>query len=192
MGTETVDTQYISELNAAWPLRDDPISDGDNHIRIIKAVLQNTFPEADGPQAKVVDPQLSAGSIIHHQSGKWTETDKVTIDGDGNIVSESIHTRGNVLAQSDERLKEKHSNINDALDKVKTLDTFTYLPNEHGMECGMPNIEQAGVSAQQVQAVFPQAVQQSDNGYLAVDYSRLCVLLIEAVKELSHKVENQA
>ena len=39
--------------------------------------------------------------------------------------------------------------------------------------------------------MFPQAVQQSDNGYLAVDYARLCVLLLEAVKELAHKVENQ-
>jgi hypothetical protein len=56
----------------------------------------------------------------------------------------------------------------------------------------MPYMEQAGVSAQQVQAVFPQAVQQTDNGYLAVDYTRLCVLLLEAVKELSYKVENQA
>ena len=184
--------EYIKELKKQNPARDDPISDGDNHIRMIKEVLLNTFPEADGPQAKVVDPQLSSGSVIHHQNGKWVETQAVTIDGDGNIISESIHTRGNVLAQSDERLKTKHSTIDDALDKVKTLDTFTYLPNERGMECGMPNIEQAGVSAQQVQAVFPQAVQQSDNGYLAVDYARLCVLLMEAVKELAHKVENQA
>ena len=53
-------------------------------------------------------------------------------------------------------------------------------------------MEMAGVSAQQVQAVFPQAVQQTENGYLAVDYSRLCVILLEAVKELSYKVENQA
>ena len=183
--------EYITQLKQGNPTRDDPISDGDNHIRMIKDVLKNTFPEADGPQAKVVDPQLAAGSVIHNQNGKWVETAAVTIDGDGNIVSESIHTRGNVLAQSDERLKAKHSTIDDALDKVKTLDTFTYLPNEQGVECGMPYIEQAGVSAQQVQAVFPQAVQQTDNGYLAVDYARLCVLLLEAVKELSHKVENQ-
>lgn len=189
MGVETA--TYITELKQDWPTRDDPISDGDNHICLIKKVLKETFPEANQPQASVVDPQLAAGSVIHNQNGKWIETAAVTIDGNGNIVSESIHTRGNVLAQSDERLKEKHSTIDDALDKVKTIDTFTYLPNEQGVECGMPYVEQAGVSAQQVQAVFPQAVQQTDNGYLAVDYARLCVLLLEAVKELSHKVENQ-
>ena len=184
--------EYVSQLQEVNPTRDDPISDGDNHIRMIKEALKNTFPEADGPQAKVVDPQLDNGSIIANNGGKWRENDNVQITTDGNIKCSNLHATGNVSSQSDERLKTKHSNINDALDKVKMVDTFTYLPNERGMECGMPNIEQAGVSAQQVQAVFPQAVQQSDNGYLAVDYARLCVLLLEAVKELADKVENQA
>lgn len=183
-------SDYIDGLDQTRPGMNEPISEGDDHLRLIKAVLKKTFPEANQPQAPVAYP-ATANAVIRSDGTHWIETDKVTIDPDGNIVSESIHTRGNVLAQSDERLKEKHSNINDALDKVKTLDTFTYLPNEHGVECGMPYVEQAGVSAQQVQAVFPQAVQQSDNGYLAVDYSRLCVLLIEAVKELTHKLENQ-
>jgi hypothetical protein len=184
-------SEYITGLDQTRPGMNEPISEGDDHLRLIKAVLKTTFPEANEPQAPVAYPQ-SDGSIIRSNGTRWEETDKVTIDSSGNIVSESIHTRGNVLAQSDERLKDKHSAIDDAMDKVKTLDTFTYLPNEQGVECGMPYVEQAGVSAQQVQAVFPQAVQQTDNGYLAVDYSRLCVLLIEAVKELSHKVESQA
>ena len=184
--------EYITQLQQGNPTRDDPISDGDNHIRMIKDVLKNTFPEADGPQAKVVNPELEEGSIITNNAGRWRETNNVTITPGGDIDCRNLNASGNVMSQSDERLKTKHSNVNDALDKVKTLDTFTYLPNERGMECGMLNIEQAGVSAQQVQAVFPQAVQQSDNGYLAVDYARLSVLLLEAVKELAHKVENQA
>lgn len=190
MALETA--EYVGDLQEANPTRDDPISDGDNHIRMIKEVLKNTFPEADQPQAPIAYPQLDQGSIVHNVAGKWMETDSVNIDTAGNIQCANINASGNVTSQSDERLKTKHSTIDDALDKVKTLDTFTYLPNEQGVECGMPFMEQAGVSAQQVQAVFPQAVQQTDNGYLAVDYSRLCVLLLEAVKELSHKVENQA
>ena len=64
------------------PTRDDPISDGDNHIRMIKDVLKNTFPEADGPQAKVVDPQLAAGSDhYHNQTGAMaSRRPTVTID----------------------------------------------------------------------------------------------------------------
>ena len=183
--------EYITELKKGNPTRDDPISDGDNHIRMIKEVLVSTFPEADRPQSPMAYPELEQGSIVHNIAGRWTETDSVMIDTSGNIQCANLTASGNVISQSDERLKTKHSTIDDALDKVKTLDTFTYLPNEQGVECGMPYMEQAGVSAQQVQAVFPQAVQQTDNGYLAVDYARLCVLLLEAVKELSHKVENQ-
>lgn len=35
---------YIRNLNAANPTAADPISEGDNHIRLIKSVLKNTFP----------------------------------------------------------------------------------------------------------------------------------------------------
>jgi hypothetical protein len=185
-------TDHINGLDKDWPTAQDSISSGDDHLRLIKHVLKKTFPEADRPQSPMAYPELEQFSIVHNVDGRWSETDSVTIDTSGNIACANLNASGNVISQSDERLKTKHSTIDDALDKVKTLDTFTYLPNEQGVECGMPYMEQAGVSAQQVQAVFPQAVQQTDNGYLAVDYARLCVLLLEAVKELSHKVENQA
>ena len=190
MGIET--GEFIQDLDPAWPTANDSISMGDDHLRLIKATLRATFPEADRPQSPMAYPELEQGSIVHNVAGRWAETDSVMIDTSGNIQCANLNASGNVISQSDERLKTKHSTIDDALDKVKTLDTFTYLPNEQGVECGMPYMEQAGVSAQQVQAVFPQAVQQTDNGYLAVDYSRLCVILLEAVKELAHKVENQA
>jgi len=190
MGIET--GEFITDLDPAWPTANDSISMGDDHLRLIKTVLKNTFPEAKGPQAPNYYPELAQGSIIHNVAGKWAETENVKIDTSGNITCANLTASGNVVSQSDERLKHKTAVITDALDKVKTLDTFTYVPNEEGVQCGMPYMEMAGVSAQQVQAVFPQAVQQTENGYLAVDYSRLCVILLEAVKELSYKVENQA
>jgi len=38
----------ISELDASWPLSGDPIVEGDNHLRLIKSVLQTQFPGAGG------------------------------------------------------------------------------------------------------------------------------------------------
>lgn len=35
---------FISGLNSANPTATDPISEGDNHIRLLKSVLKNTFP----------------------------------------------------------------------------------------------------------------------------------------------------
>lgn len=45
MGLET--TTYLSGLTASWPLAGDKKNQGDDHIRLIKATLQSTFPNAD-------------------------------------------------------------------------------------------------------------------------------------------------
>lgn len=39
--------QYIDTLTPEWPLGTDPQKDGDDHIRMVKQVLQNTFPNID-------------------------------------------------------------------------------------------------------------------------------------------------
>ena len=49
--------------------------------------------------------------------------------------------------------------------------------------------EDVGVVAQEIQEVLPQIVTLRDNGYLAVDYQKIVPLLIEAIKELTVKVE---
>ncbi len=55
-----------------------------------------------------------------------------------------------------------------------------------------PDEIRVGVIAQDVQAVLPEAISIIDpeNGYLAVNYTSLIPLLIEAVKTL--KTENEA
>ncbi|WP_193147876.1 phage baseplate protein [Citrobacter freundii] len=40
--------QYINTLQPDWPQGVDPEADGDDHIRMVKQVLQNTFPNMDG------------------------------------------------------------------------------------------------------------------------------------------------
>lgn|SRR5574343_505031 len=46
MGLETA--TFISELNSSWPLGTDSATEGDDHLRAIKAVLKATFPGANG------------------------------------------------------------------------------------------------------------------------------------------------
>lgn len=40
---------YINQLDAANPLGSDPIASGDDHIRLVKASVKNTFPNITGP-----------------------------------------------------------------------------------------------------------------------------------------------
>jgi len=49
MPVESPAPSYISDLNAAWPLSTDDVSEGDNHLRNIKAVLQASFVNATYP-----------------------------------------------------------------------------------------------------------------------------------------------
>jgi hypothetical protein len=39
----------VDGLNRAWPTGADSLSEADNHIRMLKSVIQNTFPNADTP-----------------------------------------------------------------------------------------------------------------------------------------------
>lgn len=39
---------YISELNPAYPPTTDPVSQADDHLRLIKAAIQTTFPSVAG------------------------------------------------------------------------------------------------------------------------------------------------
>lgn len=50
---------YIDTLDATLPLSGDPKSEGDNHLRLIKQVLQNTFPNVNGA-IQASDNQLDA------------------------------------------------------------------------------------------------------------------------------------
>ena len=105
----------------------------------------------------------------------------VKIDHVGNMV-----VTGDVTAYSDERLKENVEVIDGALAKVKQVRGVTFDRKDGNEE------RSTGVIAQELIKVLPEAVKEDDNGMLNVAYGNVVGLLIEAVKELSAKVEAQA
>lgn len=61
---------FISQLNAANPLSTDTVSQADDHLRLIKNVLKNTFPNLDAPvtaSPSVLNNPVPAGFI-----GMWS------------------------------------------------------------------------------------------------------------------------
>jgi hypothetical protein len=97
-----------------------------------------------------------------------------------------------VSGYSDDRLKTKLGNIEEALTKVRALSGFYYESNEIACELGLAYGRDVGVSAQQVLAVQPEAVTPApiDSKYLTVRYERLVPLLIEAIKELDVELQS--
>ena len=105
----------------------------------------------------------------------------------------AIYATGNITAFfSDERLKTKTGNIENALDKVCQIETLLYHANETAVELGYDaSIQEVGVTAQSVQKVQPEVVVPApvDDKYLTVRYEKLVPLLIEAIKELKAEVD---
>jgi hypothetical protein len=103
-----------------------------------------------------------------------------------------IRATNNIVAYySDDRLKTKLGNIDDALNKLMTLSGFYYEANQTAQDLGYEPIREVGVSAQQVQAVMPEVVAPApiDNKYLTVQYERLVPLIIESIKELKNQLD---
>lgn len=97
-------------------------------------------------------------------------------------VSGSITATGDITAYSDATLKSDILTIGGALDLVRNLRGVTYTRKETGKRG-------VGVIAQELAAVVPEAVQANENGLLSVAYGNLVGVLIEAIKELTVRVE---
>jgi len=111
-----------------------------------------------------------------------------------NSSSNTLSVAGDIIAfASDDRLKTNRVQLTGALDKVCSLNGFTFNFNETGGELGFPtDITYVGVSAQEVQKVLPEAVKTAaaSEDYITVQYEKIVPLLIEAIKELSDKVSD--
>ena len=99
-----------------------------------------------------------------------------------------IRATNDIIAyySSDERLKDNFKPLTGALDKVKLMGGYEFDWNSNQ---DVHEGHDIGVKAQEVQAQYPELVHERDNGYLAVDYVKLTAVLVEAVKELSAKVD---
>jgi hypothetical protein len=103
-----------------------------------------------------------------------------------------IRATGDITAgYSDDNLKTRLGNIENALDKVSAITGFYYEPNQTAQDLGYALKKEVGVSAQEVQAVLPEVVVPApvDNRYLTVHYEKLIPLLVEAIKELKAEVD---
>tara|TARA_B110000503_G_scaffold134758_1_gene214231 strand:- start:136 stop:1371 length:1236 start_codon:yes stop_codon:yes gene_type:complete len=97
---------------------------------------------------------------------------------------------------SDERLKKNIVDNNDGLNKINQIQirNFEYRPASEVTD--LPETQavdkegtQLGVIAQEIQQVLPDMVSEESTGVLSVDTGNLSWYLVNAVKELSAKVE---
>ena len=120
----------------------------------------------------------------------------------GSATAGEIRATNEITAYySDRRLKENVKVIDNAVEKVLSLNGITYTPNEVAESFGYDRtVKLVGLFADEVEAVLPEATRpapfdQDENGnsksgenYKTIQYEKLVPLLIEAIKEQQQKI----
>ena len=103
----------------------------------------------------------------------------------GLYVAGDIYATGNITAGSDARFKTNINTIENALSTVKNIRGVSY----ETIDTHRKNI---GVIAQEIEKVLPEVVltDTTENQFKSVAYGNIVGVLIEAIKELSSRVDN--
>ncbi|WP_268125332.1 tail fiber domain-containing protein [Roseivirga pacifica] len=112
-------------------------------------------------------------------------TNELEVNGHATVIS--------LTETSDKRFKQNIEVITNPIDAIKLINGIRYdwrideFPNRR-FKTG----KNIGFIAQEVQAVFPELVSESSDGYLSVSYSGMTPILVEAVKDQQETIESQA
>ncbi len=121
----------------------------------------------------------NSGRVWHGDAGQFYVDKKVIGGGDADF--------NNVYIRSDNRLKTNFRKIENALDKVDHLEGLIY-DKKSKLESEEYETTEAGLIAQTLQEVLPEAVNETD-GILNISPAATIALLVNAIKELKSKVE---
>lgn len=134
--------------------------------------------------------KAAAGSIYFYTNtgltsgNTFTETERLKIQSDGNIVASNNIYAPAYFYNSDALLKKDIEPIGNSAEKISRLNGVYFK----WKDSGTPAI---GLIAQNVETVFPEAVSVNpDTGMKSVNYAALVAPLIETVKEQQTKISD--
>ena len=205
-GTAVAD-DYIASA-ATWNDKQDALTFGIAQNNTVKVSADDV---ANGEYARFTATGLESvtatelKTALNISAGKWSDgstsgeiyydsgnvgigtddpTKKLHVEGD--IKSSGTITATNVVAVSDGTLKTNIQPLENSLDVINKLKGVTYNwtdPNNDDDEIGL--------IAQEVEEVVPEVVRSLGHSNLkGVEYQKLTAILIEAVKELSTKLDD--
>ena len=139
-------------------------------------------------------PNDNAGGVDfgYTQDNTFNRTSFISSSGVGSFkmittgsdinVGRNIKLSGDLFLTSDRRIKREIKKVDNALERISKLNGYTFYKE------GFKN-KTAGIIAQEVRDVFPELVNEK-NSILEVNYNGLHSLIIEAIKEISSKIDN--
>lgn len=138
-------------------------------------------------------------TCAYHLFNTYYNMDVFYVNGDGRVWA-----RQGYYTSSDEVFKTNIEDISDALSKVKKLRGVTYNRkytidslvlkdgqngNDYIMQIEKLEPKEYGLIAQEVKSVVPEVVQKMQDSTLAISYSSIIPILIEAIKEQQRQID---
>jgi len=188
------DATTWTQVNGVWPLQ---INLTNNNAQFggdvliagnARAFRQNTTSTWSG------NPGNGQGKMEYH-SNRWyfvsgadstevarfrrSASDIFVIDNNGNVTAS-----GTVTANSDIRLKDNIELIETPIEKLEKIRGVSFTRKDQDDK----KKRHIGLIAQEVEKVLPELIQECD-GIKSVAYGNLTAVLIEAIKELKHEVD---
>ena len=114
---------------------------------------------------------------------------KLDVNGTARIngnttITGSCSASSGFFETSDSRLKDFKDPVKVDLDKLSKL-TKAYFTFKND-----PEKMHLGVSAQEIQEIYPEIVDENEEGFLSVDYAKLSVIALTAVDELNNRLNS--
>lgn len=160
----------------------------------------NVLNQADQIGATIKGVAGQTQDLLQIRSSGSGVGDLFTVAADGSVgigasvpgyaleVNGSVAGVGPYQDLSDERYKKNLEAISSPIQKLSKLNGYYYdWRQDEFPEKRFNDKRDIGVLAQEVEKVFPEAVQTNKDGYKTVAYARLVAPLIEAVKEIERE-----
>jgi len=155
----------------------------------VASLVQGTGVTITNNSGENSTPTIAIGQAVGTSAN--VEFSSIGVGTTASGTAGEIRATGDITAyySSDIRLKENIVPIPNALEKIKQISGNTYDWKEGYDEVHSHKGNDVGVIAQEIETILPQIVTNRDTGFKAVQYEKIIPLLIEAIKELSDKID---
>ena len=168
-------------------LRDNQFTYNASTNRITVNRITCTQDTSNFQNINATDVEVDSLNVTNNTASTSRTTGAIRCSGGVGIVG-ALNVGGDItaFATSDERLKDNIEPIPNALLKIKKISGNTFDWKEESSRSG----SECGVIAQEIESLgLPGLVTTRDDGHKAVRYEKLVPLLIEAIKELTERVQ---
>jgi hypothetical protein len=153
------------------------------------------LPTSDGyNKVEAGNPYYTGFKVITGSDKEYNSTYNA-VQGTETIVAGTINSlipdiyagilADSFVSASDKNLKKNIVELPNALENVEKMRGVYH----EWIDENQSQNKQIGVIAQEVQAVYPELVQESENGYLSVNYPKLTAVLLQSIKEMNKKMK---